>query len=305
MKISIIVLNWKRFEETRDCISSLQSLKVTKDAEVSIIVVDNNSGDGSAEKLRKLKKSTFPVEVIANTHNYGFAGGNNVGMKYAMNNLADYIMVLNNDTRVHPELLQELLNVFSSKDVGVASPKIYFEKGYEYHKDRYTKAEHGKVIWYAGGDIDWNNIYGSNRGVDEIDEGQYDEVRELDFATGACFLISRKAVTKAGFFDERYFMYLEDVEYSQRIQKKGLKILFAPKAKLWHKVAQSSAIGSGLNDYFLSRNRLFFAKRYASERARFALFRESLKFMLLGREWQRKGVIDYYKNNMGKGSWQN
>ena len=188
-------------------------------------------------------------------------------------------------------------------DAAIISPKIYFAKGFEFHKNRYKKNELGKVIWYAGGIIDWNDIYGNNNGVDEVDNGQFNKTTDTDFATGACMLLNCVAIRKVGMFDEKYFMYFEDVDLSQRMKKHGWKVLFTSQAKLWHKVAQSSGVGSELNDYFITRNRLLFAFRYASIRTKFAIFRESLRLFIKGRKWQKKGVEDFYFSNFGKGSW--
>lgn len=304
-KLHIIILNWKRYDETISCLKSIEKINIDKGIDCEIVIVDNNSKDKSVEHFRNLK-SNFKLQIIENKENYGFAGGNNVGLKYAMNMGSDYVIVINNDTRVDPGFAMELIKVAEEdEEIGIVSPKIYFEKNYEFHKDRYKPEDKGKVIWYAGGVIDWNNMYGSNFGVDEVDSGQFDKQRKIAFATGACFLITKKALFKAGFFDERYFLYLEDMELSQRVLKSDLKIIFAPKSVVWHKVSQSSGIGSSLNDYFLTRNRLFFAKTYASSRTNFALFREAIKFLFFGREWQKKGVLDYFKNNLGKGSWKN
>ena len=105
-------------------------------------------------------------------------------------------------------------------------------------------------------------------------------------------------------YDKRYFAYLEDADLSQRIREAGWKVLYSPNAHLWHKVAQSSGIGSDLNDYFLTRNRMLFGMRYASLRTRFALLRESLRLLVNGRKWQRIGIRDFYFGRLGKGSWR-
>ena len=234
----------------------------------------------------------------------GFAAGNNVGVKYALDQGADYIMVLNNDTVVDKNLLIEFLKALKKyPKAGILSPKIYFAPGFEFHKDRFGKENLGKVLWYAGGQIDWDNIYGKNRGVDEVDKRQYGKVEEIGFATGTCIFMSSAALEKVGLFDKNYFMYYEDRDLSMRIKKAGFEVLYIPSANVWHKVAQSSGIGSGLNDYFITRNRLLFGMRYAKLRTRFALYRESLRFLLSGRVWQRKGVLDFYLGRLGKGSW--
>lgn len=304
IKVFIVVLNWNRFEETRDCLNSLKKMIVPVDVELSVIVVDNNSQDGSIKKLQDLKIKDLNINFLENKENLGYAGGNNTGMCYALEHGAEWVTVLNNDTRVAEDLLQNLMEAGKKyKHVGIISPKIYFEKGFEYHK-KYKKSELGKVIWYAGGKIDWDNVYGSNMGVDEVDMGQFEKVQEIDFATGACMFINAKALSDIGLFNESYFLYMEDDELSIRIKEAGYRIIYYPKGMLWHKVAQSSKIGSGLNDYFLSRNRMLFGMKYAKFRTKLALLRESVRLLKNGREWQKKGVRDYYLSRLGKGSWQ-
>ena len=300
INVSVIILNWNRKNDTQECIRSCKNLN-KKNLNIEIIVVDNASEDGSISFLKKQKEIAF----LKNKKNLGFAEGNNVGIKYALKNKADYVLVLNNDTKLHKDILVQLVKEAQKrKDGGAFSPKIYFAKGYEFHKDRYKKSELGKVFWSAGGEIDWNNVYGKNRGVDEVDFGQYEKVEETDFCTGACVLYRVQALKKVGLFDERYFMYLEDLELSVRMNKKKWKNYYVPKAILWHKVAQSSGIGSNLNDYFITRNRLLFGMTYASIRTRVALVREAVRLFFIGRQWQRVGVMDYFTGNLYKGSWK-
>jgi hypothetical protein len=229
----------------------------------------------------------------------------NVGIEHAKSNGADFIVILNNDVLLDEKLLVNLLEAAKKhKKAALISPKVYFAKGYEFHKKRYKKKQLGRVIWYAGGEIDWDNVYANNRGVDEVDEGQYEKDMDSDFATGNCMLIRTKALDDVGLFDERYCMYLEDTDLSLRAKRAGWRVLFAPKATLWHKVARSSGIGSELNDYFLSRNRMLFGIMYAPVRAKVALIKESFKIFLSGRKWQRIGIRDFYLGRYGMGSWQ-
>lgn len=306
-KIFIVVLNWNRKDDTTQCLESIGKLQISN-YKLQIVVVDNASTDGSVKVIQKSKikdqNENLKLKIIQNKENLGFAGGNNVGIKYALKNGADFVLVLNNDTLVDKNLLVYLIKAAEKyKNAGIFSPKIYFAPGFEFHKKRYSEKDSGKVIWYAGGIIDGDNVLGSNRGVDEVDDSQYDNIQETDFATGACMFIKREVLEKAGLFDEKYFMYLEDADLSQRIKRHGWRVLFVPDAKLWHKVAQSSSIGSDLNDYFITRNRLLFGMRYAPLRAKFALFRESLKLLLSGRKWQKRGVLDFYLSRFRKGSF--
>jgi GT2 family glycosyltransferase len=306
LKIFVVILNWNRYKDTVECLQSLEKLTI-RNYQLSVLVVDNGSTDGSVKEIDAPLRRGFAGRgsIIKNKKNLGFAGGNNVGIKYALENGADYILVLNNDTLVDKNLLVYLIKAAKShKKAGILSPIIYFSKGYEFHKDRYKKDELGRVIWYAGGVIDWNNVYASNRGVDEVDNGQYDKRIKLEFATGACMFLRASALKKTGLFDEKYFLYLEDADLSQRMLIKDWEVWYVPEAKLWHKVAQSSAIGSDLNDYYITRNRLLFAIRYAPPYAKLAVIRESFRFALNGRKWQKIGARDFYLRKFGKGSWK-
>lgn len=303
-KVSIVILNWNGTKDTLLCMESISTL--AKDGlEVCTVVVDNAS---EAVPLKLLEKRTAGLpdfELIENVHNLGFAGGNNIGIKRAMDNGAEFVLVLNNDTVMHKNALVELVKAARKyPKVGAFTPKMYFAKGYEFHKNRYRKSDLGKVIWSAGGDMDWANVYGTNHGVDEVDEGQFDASENVDFASGAALLLRTEALERVGLFDERLFLYMEDVDLCIRLKAAGWGVRYVPKAIVWHKVSQSSGIGSQLNDYFITRNRLFVGMRYASLRTRLALGRESLKLLLFGRRWQRKGVVDAFIGKYGKGSWR-
>ena len=300
VKVSVIILSWNRKNDTLETIKSLAKSNINNFF-MEINVVDNGSIDGSCEELKKLGNK---IRLIKNSENLGFAEGNNVGIRDALKRGFDYIALLNDDTFVDQNLIKNILLEHKKyQKAGAISPKIYFAKGFEFHK-KYKDSELGKVIWYAGGDIDWDNIYGSNHGVDEVDQGQLDKVRETDFATGCFVMYKAKALKEVGLYDKRFFAYMEDADHAQRLKKFGWKVLYSPKGWLWHKVSQSSGIGSELNDYYLTRNRMIFGMSYAKMRTKFALFRESIKLFFNGRKWQKIGVRDFYLGRLGKGSWK-
>jgi GT2 family glycosyltransferase len=226
-------------------------------------------------------------------------------MSYALKEGADVVVILNNDTVVDPDLILNLFNAAEDdKKRGAIVPKIYFAKGHEFHKDRYKESELGRVFWYAGGRIDWANIQGIHRGVDEVDTGQYDTAGNTELMTGCCVLFSKKALLDTGMFDERYFLYYEDADLNERLKRKGYTIYYAPKAVLWHINAGSTGgSGSKLQDYFISRNRMLFGITYAPLRSKIALVREGLRILRSGREWQKTGVRDYFLKKFGKGSY--
>lgn len=293
LKIGIVVLNYKGIEETLACLESLK--RCTKgNYDCQTIVVENGSDDGSFEALSKIKN----IYLVANNKNLGFSGGMNSGIRYALKRSADYIIILNNDTIVDKNLIVNLAK--SARSADIVAPKIYFAPGFEFHKRRYKKQDLGKVIWYAGGSIDWKNILGIHTGVDEIDKGQFAKAREIDFATGACMLIKKEVFTKIGFFDEKYFLYLEDLDFCVRAKHTGLKIIFSPKAVLWHKNAISAGgSGSNLQDYYFTRNRLIFAYKYAHFRTKLALLKHAF-IQSKNNITKRKALIDFLTLHLGQ-----
>jgi len=305
--IVLIILNWNGWRMTLNCLESVAKVK-TEGFGLEVVVVDNGSTDDSVEQIKKLMNSQvneLNIKLIENKENLGFVEGNNIGIKYALKQGADFVCLLNNDTRVKPDFLIELLKAASAdKKIGVVGGKIYFEKGFEFHHDWYKKTDLGKVIWYAGGLIDWNNVYSSHRGVDEVDQGQYDQIEETDFVTGCLMLIKSEVFQKIGLLDEKYYLYCEDNDFCQRAKKAGFKLIYAPKAIVWHLNAGSSRSGSDLQDYFMTRNRLLFGFHWAPWRARIALLKESLKHLFFGRKWQKIGVRDFYFGRFARGSWK-
>jgi len=195
-KVTIVIVNWNGIADTVDCLQSVKSMK-TPGITLETVVVDNGSTDNSVTVLR----NQFSwVTTIALTENLGFTGGNNSGMKYAMLHGADFVWLLNNDTLVRADALR-LINAFDNDSVGIAGSKIYFAPGNEYHKSRYKTSDRGKVFWYAGGRVDWENMYASHAGVDEVDHGQYDKPMKTPFITGCSMMMRREVVETIGFFD--------------------------------------------------------------------------------------------------------
>lgn len=300
-KVYVVILNWNRPKDTLECINSVLALDKGK-LSISIVVVDNASTDNSVKLLKKLGSK---IVLLQNASNLGYAGGNNVGIKYALAQDAKYVLILNNDTILKEDLLQRLVLSAKAENAGLVCPKIYFAKGFEFHKNRYKPTDLGKVLWAVGGKIDWNNVYASNRGVDEVDSGQYNKLSEVGFAPGTCLLLKAQVLKEVGLFNEKYFLYMEDVDLSVRAKRLGWKVICDPSAVIWHKVAGSSSIGGNLNDYFITRNRLLFGLKYAKIRTKFALIKESiLQLIFTGRKWQRRAIVDAYFGNFGKGSWK-
>lgn len=297
VKVAIIILNYNGKEDTLEFLKSLQTLRTTS-FEIRTIVVDNASGDKSVSAIRE----QFPeVDVLQTGENLGFSGGFNKGLDYASIWGADYFLLINNDTFIKdPDLIAELIKTAESDPkIGLVSPKIYFAKGFEFHKDRYKDSDLGKVIWFAGGRFDWDNIASVHRGIDEVDQGQYDSTEEVEIFSGACVLIKRKVIEKIGLLDEKYFLYFEDSDFAKRAKLDGFKAYYNGKVAIYHKVSRSTGIGSLVTDYYHTRNRLIFGMKYGRLRLKFALLREALKLFLFGRPAQRRGVLDFYLGIIG------
>ena len=221
--IAIIVLNWNGRDLTLDC---LRSLAAVTTPHVRIILVDNASTDGSADAVREHYGSR--VTLIENAQNLGFAAGNNVGIRRALDDGADFILLLNNDTVVAPDFVDHLHKpMLSSPDIGITAPKIYY-------------AEPKNQIWFAGGELSmWRGI-ARHTGIRETDRGQYDQERDIDYATGCAFLVRRAVLEKIGDLDPGYRAYFEDADFCVRARLAGFRIRYIPAAHVWHRISAST-----------------------------------------------------------------
>src|SRR3990167_8649606 len=143
IKVAVVILNWNRPKDTVGCLESVYELH-PGDYSLEVILVDNASTDGSVAAMRKFQITNPKLQIIENNENLGYAGGNNVGIRQVLKDGADFVFVLNNDTILDKNALLSLLRAAGEhKDAGIFSPKIYFAKGYEFHKDRYSKGDLG------------------------------------------------------------------------------------------------------------------------------------------------------------------
>lgn len=217
-RVSIIILNWNGLDDTLECLESLTRITYPN---YEVIVVDNGSEGNDVEVLQA--RFGGYVQMIVNDKNYGFSEGNNIGMRHALQAEVEYILLLNNDTTVAPDFLSELVKVGESDSaIGLLGPKAYF-----YHEP--------DVIWFAGGKISLLSRT-SNRGYRQVDRGQYDKVDNVDFISGSCMLIKRRALESVGLLDAAYFFAFEDVDLSLRSLRAGFRNVFVPSSRIWHKV---------------------------------------------------------------------
>ncbi len=239
--VSIIVLNYNSREDTLDCLRSLEHLTYPS---VQIIAVDNGSTDGSVPAIR----AAYPnITLIDTGKNLGFTGGNNVGIKYALDHGADYVMLLNNDTIIAPDMIDLMIEPMENDPtIGVSGPTIYY----------YDAPD---TIWSAGGVIDWKRGITSMVGLNQEDKAQFGfKPIPVDFVTG-CAILARRAVWEGvGLLDDKFFMYYEETEWCVRATRAGYKIVHVPSAMMWHKISLEARATSPRTYYYMTRNRLLF-----------------------------------------------
>ena len=211
-----------------------------------IVVVDNGSTDGSIQFVQQKYKN---IKILGNKENLGFAKAVNQGILYAISNECDYVFLLNNDTVLHPECIKNLINSVyhddCSETIGAVGPKI-------------LNFDNDREIWFMGAKIDlfrgiWQNAY------DEADQ-----IMEVESVSGCAVLLPTYIFRMTGFFDERFFTYIEDLDFFIRLKRLGFKIIVNPASKVWHKGGATAGSGdTPFKLYYITRNRLLLLKKHA------------------------------------------
>jgi GT2 family glycosyltransferase len=286
--VYVIILNWNGWNDTVECVESC--LKLTYSS-FRILIVDNGSTDDSESLLRE----RFPhIELIQTGSNLGFAGGNNSGIRYALDHSADYVWLLNNDTVVAPDALTALVTAAQREPkAGMLGSKIYYFD------------EPGR-LWFAGGWINYRIGRTGHIGSGETDSGQYDAVREVDYLTGCSLLVSRDVCNAVGLMDERFFLLFEEVDWNERTRRCGRKIVFVPSSVVRHKVSRSLEQNWAGYYYYLTRNSLLFIAKYRPvflASTAFARVLETGWMAVTGKVnvalWMARGVFDFFRCRFG------
>jgi GT2 family glycosyltransferase len=245
-KVYIIILHSKSISCLIDCLSSLDKITYKNCA---IIVVNNGSND-LTDINKHIKRK---IQLIKTPSNLGFARGNNLGIKEALRNRADYVLLLNDDTIVTPDFLSTLVAAGENHpDVGMLGPKIYYY-------------DEPQKIWFAGARFDERTGVIFALHSDKIGKSRKDNKPEdSDYITGCALLVKKKLIDIVGLLDERFFLYWEDVDWGLRAQKAGFTNLIVPNAHIWHKVSVSTGgMDSPLRAYHKTRSHLLMAKLHA------------------------------------------
>ncbi|MDZ7742074.1 MAG: glycosyltransferase family 2 protein [Bacteroidota bacterium] len=239
--VSVISVNFNQLKVTRAFLESLRKITYPK---IEIILVDNASKEDPGEQL----KEDFPGLVyVRSEQNLGFAGGNNLGIRKSK---GKYLMMLNNDTEVDAGFLEPLVEAMENDPaVGMVGSKVRFY-------------DHPEIIQYAGATPMTRFTATSHFiGFNSRDTGQYDEVTETPFASGAAMMTSREVCRKVGLMAEFFFLYYEELDWQERIRKAGYRILYIPQSLVYHKESFSVGKESALQAYWQNRNRLLLIRR--------------------------------------------
>lgn len=292
ISVAIILVNWNGLKFTRACLSSLKKVDFPN---FRVIVVDNASEGNEGQIL----EAEFPeVLLIQSKENLGFTGGNNLGIRKALEMGFSHLMLLNNDTEVEADFLGNMvLKIKESTRIGIVQPLICF-------------LDKPQKIWSAGGR--WSSLF--SRAITLEDRKNLEDFslsdRKLDWATGCCMLLSREAILDAGLLHEQYFAYFEDVEWSLRFREKDYEIHLASQAKIYHEAGASSkqkhaeGMLSPRVFYFHVRNQFYLIRSknqfpifaYGYHSARFSIW--MIYFLIRGRFQKLKAVAKGIKDGL-------
>ena len=259
-RVVVIILNWYGREDTLECLASVKQIDYVN---YEMIVVDNGSSD---ESVYAISKQYSDIVILQTGKNLGYAGGNNVGIRWSLERGADYVLLLNNDAIVDPGIITAFVK--AAKDFmegGLFGAKIFY----------YDKPD---TLWNAG--ADWDPEFGCHRtrGSQQKDGEAFNYIVESAYANGCALFACTAMLGNIGLLDEDFFLLYEETDLSYRAKKAGYKVYFVPEAKVWHKISVSiGGDNSPIARYFTARNQLLWASRYLSWQNRLRVYRQVLK----------------------------
>lgn len=253
-KAAIIILNFNSYKQTIECIKSVKNITYPN---YKIIVVDNNSKDDSVLMI----KSCFPeIILLKSEENSGYASGNNLGIKFALDDNSEFLCILNNDVAVDKNFLEPVIEtLINDKQAAAAGPSICF-----YGQNDIIQAMGGKINLYTG----LSSLKFKGRKHTEIKDNLYD----VDYLGGACFVVKADILKKFGLIPENYFLFYEETEFFLNIKRHGFRLLCIRDSKVYHKVSGTISKYKGLSYFFLNRNRILFMRRNAKVYHKFFFF---------------------------------
>lgn len=289
--VCVIIVNYNGKKDTEECVKSILDCKYSN---VKIIIIDNNSTYNVIEYNEIINKEK--CTIIYNKRNLGFAGANNIGIKYAKEHYSpNYYLIINNDTVVSENFLEPLILGFEqNNNIGITTGKIYYY-------------DEPQLLWFGGSYYDKNLCECKIDGIGHIDSELYNIEKNIPFATACLWLVSDKVIEDVGLMDEGYFLYYEDADYCERIKQKGYYIRYIPRSFIYHKESRSTKKGSKLYNYYNTRNYLIFISKYTDLPQKIRVYKNRLirscKDVLKRRrelkdEW--KAWYDFLFNKIGE-----
>jgi hypothetical protein len=282
--VVLLILTWNRRDDVLRCVASLPRLDYPN---LRPVVIDNASSDDTVAALRTRHAD---LEILENPRNLGYAGGNNVGIRWALERGADYVLIANSDTEMTPGLVRELVRVAES------DPRIAVVGC------RNLLMEDPGVLWGAYGELTYGPFVVRTAGERVPDAERWRVVRDVDSVIGNGYLWRRQALERVGLLDERFFGYHEDLDWCLRARRAGYRVVYAGTAAIIHKGGSSSDrrwSRSFPMSYFLGRNGVLFVRKHAgaAEKARFALFCGAA----LAARWLRAALVAALSTDAGRG----
>lgn len=247
-RIYTIVLNYQRSDDAVRCVSSLRQSTYRNQF---LVVVDNGSDPAARAELAAGIGAT---PLIQSEENLGFAGGNNLGLRYALERDADYVWILNPDTTVEPESLERLAQTMSRfPEAGIVGSRL-------------VRGDDGTTVLFNGGMIDWNQ--GGKPVLPDMGKPEADvrakTVTSIDYATGASMLVRRQLFEEIGLLPERYFLYFEETDFNIRARRAGWKVLLEPRSRVLHFRRSWGSVPAPYYVYYFVRNRILFGRTFTS-----------------------------------------
>lgn len=247
--IGVVTVTYNSAHVLQDFFDSLASQTCT---DFTLYVVDNASSDDTLARCRT--RNGLPIALLANDANLGVAEGNNQGIRAALADGCEYVLLLNNDTTFDPGLLTHLRDGLVRHKCSMVTPKILFH-------DQPT------VIWAAGGRFQpWLGYRAVHYGEGDRDAGQFDKVRRITYAPTCCVLIERRVFDRIGLMDERYFVYYDDTDFMYRAMRAKLTMVYLPSCSVRHKIGSlTGGAQSVFANRYGTRNRVYFIRKHLSK----------------------------------------
>ena len=291
-KVLISAINYRCSKEAIELIKSLKNLDYKP---FDILILDNSENDDY-----KPIKEAYPKLKLLINKNIGVSGGINQALNYAENNNFDYLLMLDADVELDKDCLKELVNVaLDNPQAAIIGAKSY------YYNEKNILQDVSRVYHPYKGSL--------TRGIGGEDKGQFEKIKEVDYAWGGCLLLDIEKMKKIGRLDERYFLFYDTMDIQLRAKQLGYKNLYAPKAKLWHKVSRSQGGTSKIFDYYSVRNRFLIVKKFNTKFQKlifyiyffiiafpFKILKNSTKGKFSTIKWNLKGLLDVISGRWGR-----